>query len=289
MKKFKAAVCGLLVLATTFCLFACGEKRENEVEKIELEAGKTAIYIDHHERTVSGDAYIPETKSFPIVILSHGYNGYKDDFKKEAELFMENGIGALTLTFCGSGERDPSGFGTKNMTLFTEKEDLLAVMDYAKRVKGFDGNMFLLGGSQGGMISAMAAEERPNNLKGMILLYPGLSIPDDWNNRNFPSSTYLTYESIPETIDWWGVTLGRDFVWTLRDLDIYKNMADFTKPVLLMHDPSDGLVPFSYSQRAAETYPHAELISYPGKGHGFTPTSIPDAQSRILTFVNDNL
>ena len=287
MRKIKYSICLLLAMMLSLCLFACGEK-EDEVEKVELEAGTTAIYVVHHERTVYGDAYIPEAESFPIVILSHGYNGYKDDFKNEAELLMQNGIGAITLTFCGSGGRDPSGFGTKNMTLFTEKEDLIAVMDYAKRIKGFDGSLFLLGGSQGGMISAMAAEDRPNDLKGMILLYPGLSIPDDWNNRNFPVSQYPTAESIPESIDWWGVTLGRNFVVTLRDLDIYKDMANFTKPVLIMHDPSDGLVPIDCSQRAVNTYPHAELIEYPGKGHGFTPTSIPDAKARMLAFLNDN-
>ena len=285
MKRIKAILCGIFILATALCLFACGDP----VEKIELEAGITPIEVEHHERTVYGDAYIPEEEKFPVVIFSHGYNGFQDDFQNEAKLFMSCGVGAITLTFCGSGARDKSGFGTTNMTLFTEKEDLVAVMDYAKRIKGFNGKLFLFGGSQGGMVSAMAGEERQKDVKGMILLYPGLSIPDDWNNRVYPVNQYPTYESIPAQFDYWGVVLGRDFAWTLRDFDIYANMSQFKKPVLIMHGTKDDLVPLAYSRRAAATYPNAELLVYEGAGHGFTPTSIPDAKEKMLDFVFENL
>ena len=277
----------MLAMMTSLCLFACG-KQEEAAPPIELEAGVSQIEITHHERTVDGSAYIPDRARFPIVILSHGYGGSKEDFRKEAQLLMENGIGAITITFCGSGSKDPSGFGTTNMTLFTEKEDLLATVDYAKRVKGYNGSLFLFGGSQGGMVTAMAAEDCADDIKAMILLYAGFSIPDDWNTRNFPVSEYPTPESIPETIPWWGVTLGRNFVVTLRGLDVYQKMPDFKKPVLLMHGTADDLVPIACSERAAALYPNAELVKYPGAVHGFTPTQIPDAQSKMLDFIKDN-
>ena len=132
---------------------------------------------------------------------------------------MDNGIASITFTFCGSGGRDPSGFGTTNMTLFTEKEDLSAMIDYAKQIKGFNGSLYLLGGSQGGMVSAMAAEERATDIKGMALLFPGFCIPDDWSNTHYPIDRYPTAESIPESIDFWSVKLGRNFVLTMRDVE----------------------------------------------------------------------
>ena len=284
MKKIKLTYCVILTMIISLCLVACGEK-EDVVEMVELESGITAIHVDHHERTVYGDAYIPETESFPLVIFSHGYNGYKDDFKESAEYLMDNGIASLTFTFCGSGGRDPSGFGTTNMTLFTEKEDLSAIIDYAKQIKGFNGSLYLLGGSQGGMVSAMAAEERATDIKGMVLLFPGFCIPDDWSNTHYPIDRYPTAESIPESIDFWGVKLGRNFVLTMRDLDIYANMADFQNPVLIMHGTNDTIVPISCSQRAAETYPNAELITYNGEGHGFTPGTMRDVETKLLAFV----
>ena len=287
MKNVKYVLCAILAMVISLCLAACGEK-EDVVEMVELGSGTTAIQVDHHDRTVYGDAYIPETESFPLVIFSHGYNGYKDDFKESAQYLMDNGVASITFTFCGSGGRDSSGFGTTNMTLFTEKEDLSALIDYAKQIKGFNGSLYLLGGSQGGMVSAMAAEERAADIKGMVLLFPGFCIPDDWNNTHYPTSRYPTPESIPESIDFWGVKLGRNFVLTMRDLDIYANMADFRNPVLIMHGTNDTIVPVSYSERAAETYPNAELVIYNGEGHGFTPATMRDVETKLLAFINDN-
>ena len=324
MKKIKIAVCALLAAAVTLSLAACGEnnneaempngtgtsneseasnesetsnepetsneeEKENEVEQVELESVGVSISVDHHGRTVNGDAYFPDnTDSFPLVIFSHGYNGYKNDFTSSAIYLMDRGVASITFTFCGSGDRDPSGFGTTNMTLFTEKEDLSAVMDYAKRIKGFNGSLYLFGGSQGGMVSAMAAEERQDDIKGMVLIFPAFSIPDNWNNTNYPVSKYPTEESIPEVIDFWGVKLGRGFFYTLRNLDIFTNMADFKKPVLIFHGTTDAIVPLSYSKRAANTYPNAELEIYEGEGHGFTPATMRDVENKLLEFINDN-
>lgn len=260
----------------------------NTVEKVKLESGRTAIHIDHHQRTVYADAYIPDAESFPLVIFSHGYNGYKDDFKESAEYLMDRGAASITFTFCGGGERDPSGFGTTNMTLFTEKEDLSALIDHAKQIKGFNGSLYLFGGSQGGMVSAMAAEERAADIKGMVLLFPAFGIPDAWNNSQYPIDRYPTPESIPDSIDFWGVKLGRNFVLTMRGLDIYANMADFRDPVLLLHGTNDAIVPISYSQRAARTYLNAELVTYNGEGHGFTPAAMRDVEAKLLAFINDD-
>ena len=318
MKKIKIAVCALLAAAMTLSVAACGEnkneaetpngaetpnesetanesetsneeEKENEVEMIELDTGGVSIQVDHHDRTVHGEAYLPDNvDSFPIVVFSHGYNGYKTDFADTAVYLMDNGVASLTFTFCGSGDRDPSGFGTTNMTLFTEKEDLSAMMDYAKRIKGFNGSLYLFGGSQGGMVSAMAAEERQDDIKGMVLIFPAFNIPDNWNNTNYPVDRYPTEESIPEVIDFWGVKLGRGFVYTMRDLDIFANMADFKKPVLILHGTTDNIVPLSSSQRAVNTYPDAELVIYEGEGHGFTPATMRDVEKELFAFINDN-
>lgn len=241
------------------------------------------VRIFHRERTIEADVFRPDAAKFPIVIFSHGYNGYKDDFKDTAKYLAEHGVGAITFTFCGSGLRDKSGFATTDMTLFTEKEDLLAVINYAESLKGFNGNLYLLGGSQGGMVSAMAAEECTSELKGMVLLFPGFCIPDDWNAR-YPSDS-----SVPETIPWWNVNLGRKFVLSLRDLDIYSDMASFTKPVLLMHGTKDNIVPLSYSERAAEVYPNAKLITYAGEGHCFSPATMLEVSGELLAFVRSLL
>lgn len=234
-------------------------------------------------RAADADVYLPAAEKYPVAVLSHGFGGGREDFAETAAFFAANGVGAVALTFCGSGARDKSGFPTTEMTLFTEREELLAAADYAKTLGGFDGRLFLVGGSQGGMVSAMAAESRPEDISGLALLYPAFCIPDDWNAR-FPDGAGL-----PETIEQWGVTLGKKFALALRGLDIYANMPRVSLPVLLFHGTEDAVVPPSYSARAAETYPHAGLVTYAGEGHGFSQPTMRDAEERLLVFIRKNL
>lgn len=292
MKRIKAAILGSITLAMAFCTFACSGPEEEESpmepEPVTLEAGTTPIAVEHHERTVYGDAYIPEAKRFPIVIFSHGFNGYKDDFKGIAEDFAEEGIASITFTFCGSGARDPSGFGTTNMTLYTEREDLSALVDYAKRIEGFNGKLYLFGGSQGGMVSALTAEERGDDLSGMILLYPAFGIRDDWSGM-FPQTTYPTDESLPETVpnfNNWGVDLGRNFIITARTVDVFAKMPSFTKPVLIFHGDNDAVVNIKYSKQATGEggYPNSKLIEYANFVHGAQPSS-SDITSKLVPLV----
>lgn len=309
MKTFRFLLCVVLALLTAVGLTACGERapeKEDEQEKqeapeiqeengeeteqpeqseqSELVKGVNAVEVEHHERTVYADVYIPDADEFPLVIFSHGYNGYKDDFKTDARFLMDEGVASITFTFCGSGARDESGFGTTNMTLFTEREDLEALMDYAKTISGFNGELYLFGGSQGGMVSAMAAQSRPDDITGLVLIFPAFSIPDDWNSR-YPKSEYPDAEDMPETIPWWGVDLGRDFAVTARDFDIYENMAEFTKPVMIFHGTADNIVNISYSKRASELYPNCWYKTYAGAGHGFTPALMVEVDDYLLEFI----
>lgn len=221
----------------------------------------------------------PSASTFPVVIFCHGFNGCKDDFKDIAALLRENGIGSLSFTFCGSGPRDQSGFATTEMTLFTEREDLFAAMDFVKALPQFCGQLFLFGGSQGGMVCTMAAQARPSDISAMALLFPALCIPDNWNAR-FPHE-----DDIPDETDLWGVRLGRAFFQTLRGPDIYAGMSEFQKPVLIMHGTKDEIVPVSYSERAAKAFPHAEFILYEGEKHGFGQDALKNVAQRFLAFV----
>lgn len=286
MRRFKGALMGLIMAAAALCLFACGEKEET----VKLEAGTTPIYVEHHGRTVYGDAYIPQAEQFPIVIFSHGFNGFKDDFVPVVRAFSEAGIGSLTFTFCGSGSRDPSGFGTTNMTLYTERDDLCALVDYAKRIEGFNGTLFLFGGSQGGMISALTAEEKAKDIDGMILLYPAFGIHDDWNAM-FPASAYPTDASLPDGVknfNNWGVDLGKEFIISARGVDVFSKMPQFTKPVLIIHGDNDAVVNIKYSKQATgeEGYPHSKLLEYADFVHGALP-SPTDIQTVLVPLITE--
>lgn len=142
--------------------------------------------IPHHGRVAEGTLFRPDTdRKVPLVLFCHGYNGRRDSFFPAASFLAESGIACFCLDFCGGAAVDKSGFPTEQMTLLTEKEDLGAALSHCAQLPYADrDNLFLFGESQGGLVSALFAEEHAQELNGLILLFPALCIPDDWR-KNF--------------------------------------------------------------------------------------------------------
>lgn len=98
-----------------------------------------AITIPHHDREVYGTLYKPEQAGrFPVVIFSHGFNGSGDHFIRHAQLLAENGIAAVTFDFCGGAATYKGCMKSTDMTVFTEKEDLEAVIGAVRGMECID-------------------------------------------------------------------------------------------------------------------------------------------------------
>lgn len=246
---------------------------------------KSDILVSHHGRTLHGFFFEPEEKDrYPLVIFSHGYNGHKSDFEKTAEYLADAGIASVACTFCGGSTRDESGFPTTQMTLFTEKEDLLAILDRMKQeTKVEKEHIFLFGASQGGLISTMAAEERKEEIAGMILLYPALCIADNWRER------FASVEEIPKEQEFWGMKLGEVFFRSMRDFRIFETIGGFDKPVLFLHGTEDAIVPVGYSRRAMKYYSNAKLEEFAHEPHGFSENGNRRMEAMLLYFIHDCL
>ena len=216
------------------------------------------------DRAVGGALCLPQA-GCPAVLFCHGFGGSGADFEKAAARLAEGGIGSLRIDFNGGSNRAQQYLSTEQMTLGTQQEDLHAAIDYLLAQGVSPRKLFLFGGSQGGLAAALAAAQRPQDVRGLILLYPALCIPDDWNAR-FPSE-----EDIPARHTLWGVTLGKEYFVYARKLDVFSSIGKYAGPVLLMHGDADKVVPVEYSRRAARTYPQARLIEFAGEGHGFSP------------------
>lgn len=229
---------------------------------------KQIIYIKHHERALYGISYLPENlEKCPIVIFSHGFNGNSTNFEQNSEYLASKGIATFCFDFCGGSVNSKSDLKTTEMTLFTEKEDLCAVIKTIKTWENIDNeNIFLFGASQGGVISALVAEELKEDIKGLLLLFPAFCIPDDWNKR-FP-----TIDSIPDIYDLWGVSLGRVFFEMIHDYDIFEHIGNYNKNVIIFHGDQDRIVPLEYGIKAANLYRNSFIEVFPEEGHGFSET-----------------
>lgn len=233
-------------------------------------------------RSLDATAYLPEKERFPVVIMCHALGGQMKGFHLTASTFAENGIGAVCFNFRGGSLHDESGFPTTEMTVFTERDDLLAVLDYVKKQTCVE-KIFLFGASQGGMVAAIVAEECAKDIAGMILLYPGFSMADHLRASN-PRA-----EEIPEVFELFGMKLGKDYVLSMRNFDTFKEVGDFENPVLIMHGAADPLVPLSYSERAAKRYKNASLVVFEGEKHGFTAAGNARAAELALSFMQKRL
>lgn len=73
-----------------------------EAKGTDIKMIKEELLITHHGRTLHGYFFKPEEKGcFPLVIMSHGYNGCKDDFEKTAKYLADAKIASVACTFCG--------------------------------------------------------------------------------------------------------------------------------------------------------------------------------------------
>ena len=242
------------------------------------------IALSHHGRTVHGVFRAPEGEGpFPAVLMSHGYNGCMTDFDATAECLAEAGVASVAYTFCGGSTRDTSGFPTTQMTLFTEREDAVALLDWLKESPLIDARrIFLFGGSMGGLVSVLAAAERPGDTAGLALLFPALCVPENWRER-FPEA-----EDIPETVDFWGLTLGRVFFAAMREMDVFAILPGLSMPTVIFQGDQDPIVPLADSQRAARLFPDAALHVFPGEGHGFSPAASGQVDGLLRDFVRKN-
>ncbi len=242
-------------------------------------------YISYKTRQIFIKEYYPdniEEKKAPVVICSHGFNGSYEHFDKECLTLMEHGIGAVCFDFCGGAVISKSSWDTTQMTLLTEKEDLRAVLDYVAACPYVDKErIYLFGGSQGGAVSALVAEEERERIAGLMLLFPALCIPDDWQRK------YAGAEQLPEIMELWDVKLGRCFYETVKDWDMFQKIGKYNKRVLIFHGDEDETVSIDYARRAAKLYPMAYYREFPGEKHGFTEEGRDEVIKEILGFVKE--
>ena len=268
------------------------EKTPVEEKKIATERATDMLRItkknkDGSTNTIFGKLYTPKAEGkSPAIILCHGYNGVNTDFVTECNYYADNGYIAYAFDFCGgfgAGRCRSTGKST-DTTITTEKEDLLTVFDYISSMDIVDENkVFIMGGSQGGLVASLATEERADKVAGMLLYFPALNIPDNWKGM------YSSLDDVPETFDFWGLMLGKGFVVDLWNMPpIFSVIGKYDKDVLIIHGDKDDIAPISYSQKAITVYPHAELLTLPGEIHGFTPDGRKTAKENVLKFLDEH-
>ena len=111
-----------------------------------------------------------------------------------------------------------------------------------------------------------------------MLEFPAIVLQDDSEARRRADGTF------PEVINVMGAKLSRKYDEDATSFDLYDLLPGYPGPVLILHGDRDPIVPLRYSEKAKETFPDAELIVYPGQGHGFSGAALKDALEKETAF-----
>ena len=241
------------------------------------------VILKNGDKKIYGKLYLPHDAAdkYPFAILSHGFGATHEVNDFYAKFAARNGIACYAFDFCGGGEESKSDGDMSEMSVLTEAYDLSAVIDQVLEMNFVDKeNLFLMGESQGGFVSGYVAAKRPDDVAGLVMLYPAFVLQDD-AKKHFEGVAEL-----PEYYDFMGHKLGGIYARDAMSFDIYEVLPEYKKDVLIVHGDADTLVPLSYSEKAVDAYgDNAELIVIPDAPHAFRGAFAEEAADEFVDFV----
>ena len=234
----------------------------------ELTVDSVEVWRERDGHRIFGMLYHNSTASErqPAVIRSHSSSLTHEAMKGYASAIAKMGFAAYCFDFCGGSDKSKSDGKTDEMTVFTEVEDLRAVVKTVKSLDYVDSsNVCLLGSSQGGLVSALLADECPDDFAGMILFYPAFNIPE----------MVKMFSGFGGFGDFGGMmSMSEAYINSIKDFDVWSHIGKFSKPVCIIHGTADMIVPISNSEKAVGLYPSATLNKIEGANHGFNAANL---------------
>lgn len=241
--------------------------QSSQMSQGEFTVKEQELSFESNGNTIYGRVLLPETnQAVPTVILSHGFGGNHEQEETLQEYLAQSGIAVYSFDFAGGTGYSPgrSEGEMVDMSVLTEEQNLKDALSLIQGQDFADKNrIYLMGASQGGVVTTLAAEELGDQIAGVYLLYPAFSLFDDARSR------FSSESDIPETFNLMGLTVGRRYFTDVYNMDIYDHMT-YSGPVEIYHGDADNLVPITSSEQAVQTFPHANLTTVEAGSHGFS-------------------
>ena len=259
------------------------------------------------------DFRFPEsgTEKLPLVILCHGFKGFKDwgCFPYMMERIAEEGNFAVSFNFSynGTGENDFDQSDFTRLDLFAENtfsrelDDLGSIIDHLFENKdkyNYDkGNITLTGHSRGGGIAILKTAE-DKRISKLVVLSSVCNFDrySDTLKKKWKEVGYFeVINSRTNQMMRLNYTLIEDLVKNKERLDIQKAISEITVPVMIIHGAQDITVDYSnaedlYSRSDKEK---TKLFLIENTGHTFGAVQpfegTTKALEEVLTLIEDFL
>ena len=208
-----------------------------------------------------------ERKSYPLLLLFHGFTGHMEEPQLTAvrDAALHAGYAVLRADLYGHGK---SGGQFKDHTILNWMENAECITKYAESLPA-KGKPVLCGHSQGGLLSVMLAGKHPDAYSALLLLSPAISIPEDMKGGILLGERFDP-EHIPEVITTWeDLELSGNYIRTMQAIDPYEAARNYPHRTRIIQGSADEVIPVDYAKRIVSEFPDAELVLIEGDDHCF--------------------
>lgn len=238
----------------------------------------------NQQREIWGILTVPEKITGPVIVMAHGFLGFKDwaFFPWLSQFFAEAGFPTVRFNFSGSGmgpqiDGPFENLGAfQNDTISKQVEDLRSVIVSITQGKlepdlPAQKKVFLWGHSRGGAVCILSAANSPQvqalatwSTIGRVNRYL-YEAKQAWRKQGFlPTESSRTGQLLKSSVDF------------LTDVELWGKQGDVPTflhhlkiPVLLIHGGEDTSVQPDESESLAAIYPQARLVILAGANHKF--------------------
>ncbi len=205
-----------------------------------------------------------EGEKIPVVVLLHGFTGYKEEphLLAVSRALTETGAAVLRADLYGHGK---SGGQFRKHTLFKWISNAMALVDYAAKLD-FASDLYLCGHSQGGLTAMLTAAMESDRIRGVIALSPACMIPADARKGSLLGLRFDP-EHVPDYLAWSDRKLDGSYIRVAQSIQVEEAEDRYAGPVLIVHGDQDNAVPVKCSIEAAQRYRNCRLKVISGDDH----------------------
>lgn len=217
---------------------------------------------------------------FPAVMVNHGSDGLREEWRIWTRKLAEKGYAALALTFRGfPGSEGTETYGKKEM------EDILLALGYLKGLPFVDKERLGMFGFSKGGFNALLASTRTRDLKAVAVWGAWADMVasyrwslTQWNHPSrFIREAAARHERIiggkPEAVP---------EEWRIRSAINY--VDNVTAAILILHGEKDSLAPvkllYPFAEALQRQGKNVEMKVYPGEDHALYLFTSPPEQHR---------
>ena len=227
------------------------------------------ICIKRDGLNLAAKVAVPNTNNYDVAILAYGFVGMMDPKVNDllptlAQKLQNEGMATIRFDFNGHGLSDGK---LANMSIFNELEDYHAILQFAIHHLSGLNHLYLIGHSQGGVLSSMIAGYYPDKIDKLVIMSPAATLVDDARIGTCMGINYNP-NNIPKEIDFKDFKLNDWYFRTAKFINIFETAKAFRGPVLAIHGEQDQVVNNYVSRHYQAIYSNCKLYIIPESDHG---------------------